>query len=283
MNYKVIYGIVHCDDGGDCTFTIITPMAYDVRYLKTRDKIIENVKRNMLRSVDQIVYNRFDRNPCDIEFRDEQNLQNITYVLPDNILEFNRKHHLKPIGRFNYSEEDDEFYIWGELFETEIDFFKSKESELALFDKAKSSLRNIEEDIHDLKIKDIMYASFYEIIPHYDFDCRSDYSGGFCRIANNLYELLKKEQNEFYKIAEKFYIENYNHDGYSIEELETEFRNDIHIRNNMSMTAISKNIYGGINPNSICRRGVNMTFDDDNGIYMSCYVQQVPVVSYISR
>lgn len=281
MNYKVIYGIVHYDDCGDDFFNMITPIAYDIRHLKTREKVIENVKRNMLDNLNKIIYDRYGHNPCDIEFRDEQSLQNTTYIA-DNILEFNREHHLRPIGMFNYSEEDNEFYSWGELFETEIDFFKSKESELSMFNKAVSTLGNTEEKMKDLRIKDIMYASFYEICPQYDFDCRSEYNGGFCRIAKNLYELLKKEQQEFHKIAEQFYVANYV-DNCPREELEAEFRNDIHIRNNMSMLAISRNIYGEINPNNVCQRGTNMTFDDDNGVYMSCYIQQVPVVSYVSR
>lgn len=283
MNYKLIYGIVHYDEDGNDYFNIITPMVYDARYLKTRSKIIENIKRNMLKNLDESMNNRLGHTYGDVEFRDEQNLQNITYIA-DNILEFNREHHLKTIGMFNYSEEDNDFYSWGELFETEIDFFKSKESELAMFNKAESFLGNTEENMYDLKIKNIMYTSFYEIYPQYDFDCRSEYSGGFCRIANNLYELLKKEQQEFHKIAEQFFIANYIDNNYNTrEELETEFRNDIHIENDMSMVAINKNLHDGINSNKVCQRKVNMRFNDDNGIYMYCYIQQVPVVSYTGR
>lgn len=276
MEYKLIYGVIHYDEYGEIHHGIIQPMLFDARHTKTRDKVINTIKQTMVNMISDHCENRFDRGPItDIIIND---IEETNYIL-DRCIDFNITNDLKKVAKINYSEEDNELWLYGFIYETTPELFKSPESELNMLSD-KASLTQMIDNMYSNTIfnyKDIFFISYYAIMPDYDTEDRYDYVGGFKSISKNLYDFLKKEQKDFITQAKSFMRFIYD-DAYV--DVDEEF-NNINIVNRMSMTNILKR--NGQSLHDIIRSGINIAIEDRNGLYVYNDIQIVPLVSYTGR
>lgn len=276
MQYKMIYGVLHYDEDEDMSYDIVTPMLYDTRHNKTRERIIEQINQSMHSMIENRCEMRFGR--C-VEHAPGYNRyeDNNTNFLLDRGALFNQTNHLTQLASISYSEEDNNFYLYGSIYETTPEVFKTSESELSNFvESNERKYRFIDEHMYgDLMFKDIYFASRYVTIPDYDFDERYDYVGGFKAVSKNLYEFLKKETKDFTEQAKDFYTFSYREatDECPFEELR--------IHNELSIAAIARR--NPVNLDNVIRRNATIYVDDGNGYYVSCSITVVPVVSYMGR
>lgn len=276
MQYKMIYGVMHYDERGDMRYEIITPMLYDTRHNKTREKIINVIKTNMNSIIENECENRFGRcvnNAPNI--RDYEN--NPNYFLHDSAALFNQTNNLTLLSNINYSEDENELYLYGSIYEITPELFKTPESEFAGFAESKENKhRFLDEHMYrDLIFKDFFFVSRYITVPDYDFDERYEYVGGFKTISSNLYELLKKEQKDFPEQAKAFYEFSYRD---AVDECPFE---ELRICNDMTMMAMARRY--PVNLENVIRRSPSISVDDGNGYFVNCSINIVPVVSYMGR
>lgn len=268
MNYKMIYVKLTRDTDYDISSQLLLPVIYDQRYLKTREEIIKKIKQYVTNELNRLCFKDLERDlQNDIFWRE---VTENCYIYDREALLFNKDNDLRILFSFSYAEEDNNYYLYGRIYETSIPEIKEQESDLEgdYLNTVKNEYSNIFDD--NFHIKRYIFCSEYTIYPHYDMDERYEYCGGFKNISKNLLALFLKEREDFYRQYCHFYNYCYgNTDG-----IDDTNKREL----NVSVLATNKQF----NKNSIVNRCIR-EYNDGNGLDMSCYIRPVPIVSYISR
>ncbi len=281
MNYKLIYCVLNYEEYGDCWSIMFSPMAFDDRHLKTRERVLMTLKEEMMEKIYHFYKERDINIDLDITHYHDIDTERNIYMY-DKHISFNENHNTRILSTINKNSEEREIYIWGYIIETSPDMIKESVSDLEQFankEKEREAILNSFplETITNFKMKDILYCSRYNIDASYDTADGIEYHGGFKSISKNLMALLLSEDEEFAHEAESFYKYCYpDQDEYNIHN-DTNFQTLI--RKTLSDIALNK-----LTKDDILRGNFllcNCTNCD--GFRASCSIIRVPIVSYIGR
>lgn len=278
MKYNVLSGniTIYHDDGTDNY--ILAAFAIDPRYTKTYDIVVNNIKKALVvNAIEQL--SRLDLNVSEDDFVWNNDRVNIV----ERGIKFNEENNTRMAyySRHNFEHDFNDIYISLEIYKSLIPITKSSSSDFSQYVIHRNNkLREINnrnrntcyfDILQNLKVKELLWASDYIVVPQYDWDDRGDYGHTIKSISRNLFELYHKETRDARDIMENICSYFLEREDYVDQFNYIESANSLSdLINHNALPFFMKNELNGFD---------TIRFEEEEGSYGGCNFRFIPIVS----